>query len=257
MRSLVWILALCSAVLQSTSARAADTDVWKDIKHGFAQGFSGASVRGSGNQAEETRTLSDYSAIEVKAPVGVVLKAGSTERVTVSADDNILPLIETKVIDGRLEIATKRGVSFSTRHPIKATVEFRQLNAIRIKGSGDVRADVIKTPVLEIVIGGSGDVTIDRVDVDALAVSVAGSGDVTARGRATSVGVVVEGSGDVDVAGVEAKQAAIKVRGSGDVKVNAAERLEVDIAGSGDVRYRGLPQVNKRIRGSGSVAPLK
>jgi uncharacterized Zn-binding protein involved in type VI secretion len=257
MRSLVWILVLACAVVPSTSARAADTDVWKDIKRGFAEGFSGASVRGSGTQIEETRVLSGYSALVLDAPIDVTLKAGSTERVTLRADDNILPLIETKVIDGRLEIVTRSGVSFSTRHPPKATVEYKQLNAIRMKGSGDVRADVIKAPVLELVIGGSGDVIIDRVEVDVLGISAAGSGDVTARGRAKRVGVVVEGSGDVDVAGVEATEAAVRVRGSGDVKVDAAERLEVDVSGSGDVRYRGLPQVKKKVRGSGSVAPLK
>ena len=257
MRSLVWILALCSAVVQSTSARAADTDVWRDVKRNLAEGFSGASVRGSGTPIEETRILSGYSGLVLNAPIDVTLKAGSTERVTLRADDNILPLIETKVVDDRLEIGTRSGVSFSTRHPLKATVEFKQLNAIRMKGSGDMRADVIKAPVLELVVGGSGDVTIDRVEVDVLGISVAGSGNVTASGRAKRVGVVVEGSGDVDVAGVEARQAAVRVRGSGDVKVDAAEHLEVDVSGSGDVRYRGLPQVKKKVRGSGSVEPLK
>jgi hypothetical protein len=257
MRSLVWIVVLGSAVVPSTSARTADSDVWKDSKRSLAEGFSGAPVRGSGAQIEETRALSGYSALVLNAPIDVTLKVGSTERVTLRADDNILPLLETKVVEGRLEIGTRSGVSFSTRHPPKATVEFKQRNAIRMKGAGEVRADLIKASVPELVVGGSGDVTIDRVEVDVLGILVAGSGDLVARGRATRVGVVVDGSGDVDVAGVEAREAAVRVRGSGDVKVDAAERLEVDVSGSGEVRYRGLPQVKKKVRGSGSVAPLK
>ncbi len=217
----------------------------------------GARIRGSGNAVDEVRPLSGFSALVLRAPVDVTLKAGSDERVTLHADDNIAPLIVTRVIDGALEIETRSGTSLSTRTPLKATVEFKQLNAIRIKGSGNVQADPIQAPVLEIAITGAGDVTLDRIDVGALAVSVAGSGDVTARGRARSVGVVVEGSGDVKLAEVEADQAAIRIRGSGDVLVNAAQSLEVDLAGSGDVRYRGAPRLTKKVRGSGTVEPMR
>ena len=212
---------------------------------------------GSGRTGEEKRALPAFSALELRAPVDVTLKAASVEQATLRADDKVLPLIETRVVDGRLEITLKRGMSISTRQRAEVTVEFKQLNAIRIRGSGDVRADAIRTPVLEIVVGGAGDVRLDDVDLNALAVSVAGSGDVTARGRANSVGVVIESSGDVDLGGVQAKQAAIRINGSGDVTVSAAEALDVDLDGSGDVRYRGSPQIKKRVRGSGSVAPLK
>jgi len=243
--------------LASVPAQAADGETAVHVGlFGLTYG-NGPRTSGSGRVVDETRALVGFTALVLSAPVDVTLKAGNSERATVRADDNLLPLIETRVIDGRLEIGIKSGASFRTRHPLKATVEFKQLDAIRIKGSGDVRADTIKAPVLEIAIGGSGDVTIDQVEVDALAVSVHGSGDVIARGRAVSVGVVVDGSGDVDVAGVEARQAAVRIRGSGDVKVNAADTLEVDVSGSGDVRYRGLPQIKKKVRGSGTVAPMK
>lgn len=223
----------------------------------YASAGSGGMVSGSGNAVDDVRVLSGFSALVLRAPVDVVLKAGDTERVTLHGDDNLLPLIETQVVNGRLEINTRRRAWFSLRRPLKATVEFKRIDAIHIAGAGDVRADTVKTPVLEIVIRGSGDVRIDQVEADALAVSVAGSGDVVARGRAAKVGVVIEGSGDVDVAGVEAQQAAIRIHGSGDVKVNASEVLEAETAGSGDVRYRGTPQVRKTLRGSGTVAPLK
>jgi hypothetical protein len=218
---------------------------------------SGAMVSGSGNVVDDTRALSGFSVLVLRAPVDVTLKAGDTERVTLRGDDNILPLIETKIVGGRLEISTRRKASFSMQRSIKATVEFKRIDAIRIAGSGDVRADTIKTPVLEIEIRGAGDVKIDQVEADALAVSVAGSGDVAAKGRAAKIGVVVDGSGDVDVAGVEAKQAAVRIHGSGDVKVHATDVLEAESVGSGDVRYRGSPQVRKTVRGSGAVAPLK
>jgi hypothetical protein len=249
-------LAVLVAVFVSLPAHGAGDGSNPDSGRFMLKIGSGSRVQGSGRLIEETRAVSGFAELELRAPVAVTLKSGASERVTVQGDENIVPLIQTRVVDGRLEIGTRRGALFVTRQPIKATVEFTQLNAIRVRGSGDVRGDLVRTAVLQIVIGGSGGVAIDRIEVNALAVSVAGSGDVVARGRAESVGVVVEGSGDVKLADVEAKQAAVRIRGSGDVAVNAVDRLEVDLAGTGDVRYRGSPRIRKQVHGTGSVAPL-
>lgn len=254
MRKRFWMLAAFAAM--AAPALAGATGGANPILAQFSFG-GGPRVTGSGKVGEEVRPVSGFSGLVLRAPVDVTLKSADAERVTLRGDDNILPLITTRIVNGQLEIDTQSRTSFSTGTRPKATVEFRQLDAIRVRSSGDVRVDTIQAPVLEIVLGGSGDVALDRIDVNALAVSIAGSGDVTARGRAASVGIVVEGSGDVRLADVEARQAAVRLRGSGDVTVNATERLEVDLAGSGDVRYRGSPQVTKKVRGSGSVAPLR
>jgi hypothetical protein len=220
-------------------------------------GGSGPRVNGSGVVAEEVRAITGFSSLAVNSAVDVRLKAGTAERVTVRADDNIVPLIDTRVDNGRLIVGVQPGVSYRTRHAPVVTVEFVQMNGVQILGSGDVRADVIKAQVFEVSVRGSGDVFVERIDSNVLAVSITGSGDVTARGRADSVAVHVDGSGDARLDGVEARQAAVRIRGSGDVRVHAVESLRVDIAGSGDVRYRGTPQLMKKVAGSGDVLPLR
>jgi hypothetical protein len=193
----------------------------------------------------------------VSGPVDVRLTAGSVERAVVHADDNIAPLIETRVEDGKLIVDVKPGTSFRTRTSLFAEVTFRELSSVLIKGSGDVRADRIKAPIFETTIRGSGDVVIETLESDAVALSIAGSGDFRAAGRAPKLGVVIVGSGDVRAEKLEAREVAVRIRGSGDVRVHATESLQVDIAGSGDVRYRGEPKVSKKVAGSGDVAPLR
>lgn len=218
---------------------------------------SGPRTDGSGHATDETRSVAPFTALAVTGPIDVRLKAGTAERVTLHADDNLLPLIDTAVDGGKLSIGFKSGASVRTRSKLVATVEFRELASLLITASGDVRADRIKAPIFETTIRGSGDVVIDTLEADALALSLSGSGDFTAGGRVDKLGVVVVGSGDVRVDRLEAREAAIRIRGSGDVRVHAVERLDVDISGSGDVRYRGEPQISRRVRGSGDLRPLR
>lgn len=218
---------------------------------------SGSRVQGSGQVIEEVRAVTGFSGLVVNGPVDVQLKAASAERVTVRADDNIVPLIETRIEDGKLVVGTTRGASFRTRNPLRVTVEFTAMSSVAVNGSGDVRADRLRAKLLDVTIRGSGDVAIDAVESDAVALLIVGSGDFTAAGRAVSLGVSVSGSGDVNVENLEARDVGIRISGSGDAKVHATETLQVAIAGSGDVSYRGQPKVTKKIAGSGDVRPLR
>ena len=217
----------------------------------------GTMVAGSGAMVEDVRAVSGYTRVFVSAPVEVQLKRTGTEQAVVHADDNIAALIETRVEGGRLYIEAAKDVSFRTRNKVFVVVDFKQLDALQVDGSGDVVADDIKAGIFEGVIHGSGNVKITRLEADTVAVSVAGSGDFNVRGRAGKVGFVIEGSGDVLAEDLQAKSVAVRIAGSGDARVNAIESLQARIAGSGDVLYRGSPQVEKKIAGSGEVRPLR
>jgi Putative auto-transporter adhesin, head GIN domain len=217
---------------------------------------TGSMVEGSGNMIDDARSVSGYTRVVVAGAVDVRLKRSSAEKVVVHADDNIVPLIDTRVEGGKLIVETKPNVSFRTRNKISVIVEFKQLDALQLRGSGDATADDIKASIFESTIHGSGNVKIAKLEADTVAISIAGSGDFSARGTAGKVGVVIEGSGDVHAEDLKAKTAAVSIAGSGDARVYATESLQARIAGSGDVRYRGSPQVEKKIAGSGEVKPL-
>ena len=244
-----WCLSLAAGLLAAGAAAAAEST---SIVVG-----TGSRVIGSGKVIEEVRPVTGFGGLVVNGPVDVQLKGSSTERVTVRADDNILPLIETRIEDGKLVVGTTRGASFRTRNPLRVTVEFTSMSVLAVNGSGDVRADRLRAQLLDVTIRGSGDVAIDAVESDAVALLIVGSGDFTASGRAASLGVSVSGSGDVNTENLVARDVGILISGSGDAKVHATETLQVTIAGSGDVRYRGQPKVTKKIAGSGDVRPLR
>jgi hypothetical protein len=220
-------------------------------------GASGSGrTNGSGREVDEVRPLQPFSAIRVNGPIDVVLKASQREQVTVRFDDNLLASIETRVVadaSPTLEIRIDPAASFRSSSTPKVIVEFKAINALATRGSGDVHADLLRGATLAIASAGSGDIRVDRIEVDVLGVSLSGSGDFSAAGRARQQGFSVAGSGDVQAGDLVGQTVKVRVAGSGDVHVHAEELLDAAVAGSGDVIYSGNPVIRKSVAGSGEV----
>ncbi len=248
---------LAAALLPAATARAAMSA--EPATCGLLAFFGGpdGQIKGSGKVVDDLRSVAGFSRLIVQGPVDVQLQTAESERVVVSADDNITPLIETTVQGGSLLVGLRPGSSFRTQSRVVVKVQAREMHGVVLRGSGDVRAGRITTDVFEVTIQGGGDIRIDSVQANAVAVSIAGNGDFRAQGSATSLGVVIDGAGDVYCDKLQARQVAVRIRGSGDARVAASDELKVVIDGSGDVRYRGTPKVTKSITGSGSVREIR
>ena len=205
----------------------------------FATGLAAAeTVHGSGTPATEARTVAGFRGVGLAVPGRLEIVQGDTEKLTITADDNILPLIETVVEKGELRIRFKdrRSVTVRSKTPIRMVLDARTLEAIAVAGSGNVQAPSLNSRKME--------------------VSISGSGDVTLGGKAASLEVNISGSGDVKAGRFESQSAQVSIAGSGDATIWARESLKVSIAGSGDVRYYGDATVQRSVAGSGSVRRL-
>lgn len=218
------------------------------------------SVVGSGKAATETRAVAGYRGIALKAPFKVVLRTGGREGVTLRGDDNLLALVEARLVEPRgdqpgpaLELRWRDGVRVAPREDMVVTVDVVNLRHVAVSGTGEVRGEVPAAPSLALRVAGSGDIALQQVHTDELSVAVAGSGDVKLAGRAGKLAVKISGSGEVDTDALEADEVAVQVAGSGDAAVTARKSLTVAIAGSGEVVHRGEAQPKVSVAGSGHV----
>lgn len=223
---------------------------------GPACAFFGTTITPSGTVVTESRDAKGFSGIGLSVPGALVVRQGEPASVSLEADDNLLPEIETVVERGVLKVRFKRSVSISGRSTIRLLVVTPKVESLSVSGSGDVLAEAIRSEALDISVAGSGDVRIAKLEATTLKVSISGSGDVKAAGKAGSVSVSIAGSGDVEAARLEAQRAKVSIAGSGDVSLWVSESLDVSSVGSGDVRYHGDPTVKKSTIGSGSVRRL-
>ncbi len=218
---------------------------------------SSETVIGSGKLQTETRAINGFQAVALRGSMKLVLRQRQREAVEIRADDNLLPLIETRVTDRSgvptLEIGGKPGTSYSARGEMTVTVDLRTLKALTISASGDAFCDGLKTEALKLVLSGSGDLLLRQLSADAVEIQASGSGDAEVAGRADRVDVAIAGSADVNVRGLQAGDVGVRITGSGGAGVNARRTLTVAIAGSGDVTQVGDAAVKSSITGSGRV----
>jgi hypothetical protein len=192
-------------------------------------------VHGSGNAKTESRAVASFSKIDLTGSPDVDVTVGPATSVELTADDNLLPLIETTVSGETLKIGSKR--SYSTSLGVKVKITAPSLEALALSGSGDVQVKGLKAGEMEARISGSGNITLNG-GVDRLRVRILGSGDVRA-------------------ADLAAKAVQVSVTGSGNASVRASAQLEASVTGSGNVRFAGNPpQVQKHVTGSGDISPL-
>jgi Putative auto-transporter adhesin, head GIN domain len=211
-------------------------------------------ISGSGKMVDAARKVGAFSVLRLDSSVDVHARQGATPGVTVHADDNIEPLIETVVDGDTLIVRLRKNVSFRTNHDITVDVVFASLTAAQQHGSGNLHIDRLSGPKFESSIAGSGDLQIDSAQLGSFALSVAGSGDVAISGSADEARFGVAGSGDINARNFTAKRVSVSISGSGDAHVNATEAIDAKVAGSGDVTYSGHPHdVSRRVSGSGSI----
>lgn len=214
-------------------------------------------VVGSGRLQTETRAIGGFRAVALQGGMNLVLRQGAREGVEVRADHNLLPLIDTRVVERAgqptLEIGSRSGTSYSTRNEVTVMVDLISLKALTLSASGDTSCERLKTDVLQATLSGSGTLKIGQLDADALNLRLSGSGDVQAAGRTGRVELVVNGSANADLRGLQADSVAVRIAGSGDASVHARRELSVAISGSGSLQYVGEPALKSSITGSGSI----
>jgi len=223
---------------------------------GFAGSWSwgGEQMQGSGKIVRQARQVGNFNGLSLALPGSVELRIGDSEGVTVEADDNLLPLVETVVEGGTLKIRpARRNLNLQSKS-IRVVVNARSIERLALGGSGSIVSDPLRGRALEVDIGGSGSINLKGIESESLAVSLGGSGDLKAgRGTVGALTVSIGGSGDVDLGQVQATRASVTVAGSGEATVWPRTDLSATIAGSGDVNYYGDPRVSKSTVGSGNV----
>lgn len=193
-------------------------------------------VTGSGKVASEVRNLPDFTSVELAGSADVNILLSDKQSVNVQADDNILPLIETKVVNGTLVVNTKPLTSITTANGIIVTVGIKSLQRLTLTGSGNMRVAAMSGPDLTIALPGSGDITVE--------------------GTTNHVAITLAGSGNVLCSDLKAHNADVTLLGSGTIAVFADQSLNANLAGSGTIRYGGNPpRGSKHITGSGAITP--
>lgn len=217
-------------------------------------------VKGNGKAQTEQREASGYTSLSSGGPISVEITYGSATTITVEADENILPYIETKVKDGKLIIKVKDMITIKPSVNVKVHVSMKTISAINQSGSGSISGsgDFTNDVKTKFNISGSGSINLAFAKFNGASINMSGSGAIELKGSiAQNLEVSQSGSGRVNCLQAPCENVIANLTGSGNIKVNATKSISGHISGSGHISYTGdATLVSTKVYGSGRIEKI-
>jgi hypothetical protein len=206
------------------------------------------------------------------------IRQGSTQKVELEGDPEVLKKIETEVSGDRLSVGTEEkwfNWNWSDSEKITVYITMKDVEGIYLSGSGDIVTEVLKTGDVELKVSGSGNLKAEINSSGVMEADISGSGGIYLKGSCAQYDSDVSGSGRADVTLTVSGEASFGISGSGKIQaqgsanrvktsISGSGRLmaaefatkvcEVRISGSGDVQINVKDELDANISGSGSVS---
>jgi hypothetical protein len=157
---------------------------------------------------------------------------GSAASLKVSAEENLLGMIRTRVKGNSLIIDTKKNISPRKEIVIEIT-----------------------TPSLsDLDVSGANNIDVDNISCDEFNLDLSGAGTVDLRGEVEKFTADLSGAGSIKAKQLKAKDVRISVSGAASADVYASKFLDASVSGVGSIEYFGDPEKTKTdVSGVGSI----
>jgi hypothetical protein len=210
-------------------------------------------VVGSGNTVTEERAISGVEGVALTFVGDLRIKQGNEEKLVITGDDNVLPLITTEVKDGVLAIGSKSTLGIPVVNDLRYDLTVRNLNSLQLSGAGNAAIDGLETGDLAVGVSGAGNLSIKDLQADRVTANLSGVGNLELAGKANRQAVSLSGAGSYSGGDLETGSTDVTLSGLGGATVWATENLNATISGAGNVEYYGKPEVTSKISGLGNV----
>ncbi len=197
-------------------------------------------VVGTGLILTENRTfVGNFSKIEVKGAIDVKIKQGDSLKIVVKDYENLLPQLETQVVNNTLIIKYSDAVFNYTNHWVnhsngEVTLIMPRLTHLKASGSSHIS-------------------TIGNYNFDELGININDAGDIFLQGTAKKMQIKVSDLGDIRAFGLPTDTVNIVISDKGSGQVNVKNKLDVSVSDIGNLVYKGDPSVSSRISDLGKV----
>lgn len=192
-------------------------------------------IIGRGAVVSETRDIRNFYSVQISGNSNLRITSGNEFKVQVRGYENLLPMYETKVVNGILVMGFRNNVNVSNDN-IEVYVTMPSLQSINSSGNSNVS------------VSGS------FVGMDVLSIDKSGNGNISfENGVATNFKLTLSGNSHFKGFGLASENAIITLNGNGDAELTVSKKLNATINGNGNIYYKGNPEVNTQISGNGKV----
>ncbi len=191
--------------------------------------------------SKQDRPVKNFNKIEVSGGFNVILTQGTVEKLTIVADDDILPKIITEVRGGTLIIRLENNTWNKNTKNLTAELTFIHLDGIDVSGAVKITGtNPMKFSKLKIE--GSGASKIDlNLTATRLDCNFSGASEITLKGNAPEFEVDLSGASNLEALDFLTRKCNIECSGASDARVYATESLNVEGSGASKITYTGNP----------------
>ncbi len=182
-------------------------------------------ITGSGNVVTEPRTVSGFAGVSLHGVARMMIEQTGEETLTITAEDNVLPVLLSEVRDGRLFLGPEENISFELHQEIVYQLTVKNLSSIEING---------------VIQAGAVGIDTETLDVDIVGVS-----HLTASGRAPLQDVFLSGVATYHAQALASEGVTIDGDGVINATVQVSDWLTVRACGVGSIKYIGSPRVTQ------------
>lgn len=212
-------------------------------------------VIGSGNRVVVDREVGAFSAIEAGSNFALSLERGADSRITIEADDNLMPFIVSEVRGKTLKLSADAQLRMKGR--VEIHIVYTDLNSISLSGAASLEsADTLQSGHFAVRMSGASkaDIFVNAREVDA---RLSGASKLYLGGTAEQAEYRLSGASLVQAEAFETGDCNIKASGSSKAYVFVHDQLSVKASGASAVRYHGSPNdVHQSLSGSSKLTPL-
>lgn len=204
-------------------------------------------IRGSGDIVTENRNVSNFDSVDVCCGMELYLTQNGAESLQIEADDNILPEIETRVVDQKLEIfyLDTNDVNYQPTQPVRIYLTVNEIQAVSISGGGILDAEDLSSNSIKLALSGGSDADIGRFEAEQIHIDVSGGGNFQSDFiKVDAINLELSGASDAWIEDISTNSLVVNCSGGGKVEISGfAESSAVEMSGGGDFNAKDL-QIN-------------
>jgi hypothetical protein len=214
-------------------------------------------VEDSGVRTSRGQTVKEFNEIEIAGPIKLVLHQDSTFQVKVSADSNVVNLVETKVSGGTLKLKLDTA-AYCGKDSIVVHAGIAQLKSLKAESpSKVVSAGRLNVDELKLRLNGSTELKLD-LNAGKVTTEVEGATKIHLTGQAGTHLFKAKGAVELDAFDFVVGIYDLNIKGVGKANINVLNDLKVATSGATSIFYKGNPKnVKEDKSGSSSIQQVK
>jgi hypothetical protein len=201
----------------------------------------GPGIKGSGILKEEPRQVGEFTGVDIGSALQAKVTVGQKTEVTVSGDDNLVPLIKTEVHDGHLVARVETTTGIHQKLPLTLTITMPRLDFVAAVDASHVDVKAGEAGTFRVKCSDASRVEVSGVAAESIDILASDASRVTIAGTAKKLKVKASDASQVHAAAVPAESAQVVASDASHAEVRTSSTVEGKASDASSIRVLGEP----------------